>query len=105
MDINDLWDKALLREGSNAESIWWLSFCDDLKPTGSKFSGVAIVKAKGLAHAVAKTHELGINPGGEVMGAPLVDDSIPQECFNRLLSKNDLVRYGLIEGDPSQCER
>ena len=75
-----------------------LSFCDDLKPTGSKFSGVVIVKAKGLAHAVTKTLELGINPGGEVMGAPFVDDLIPKECFNRLMSKDELAMYGLIDG-------
>jgi hypothetical protein len=51
-------------------SWWWLSFCDGNKPAGSQFLGVAVVQIAdgGMIGAVRRAHQLGINPGGEVMG-------------------------------------
>ncbi len=48
------------------ERWWWLSFADE-----DGFRGVCIVRARGLVPAIARTHLLGINPGGEVQGAEL----------------------------------
>ncbi len=44
----------------------WMSFCDRDMPAGEQFLGVIITKAYGPADAMCKTHELGINPGGEI---------------------------------------
>lgn len=53
---------------------WWLSFVDPDKaaprdeqvPGGPGFLGVCIVRAQTDLLAVMRTHDLGINPGGEV---------------------------------------
>jgi hypothetical protein len=52
---------------------WWLSFADPDREPGSEFLGVVIVEARGFALAVRRTHELGINPGGEVQFEELPD--------------------------------
>lgn len=73
---------------------WWLSFVDTDKsapleeqvPGGGGFLGVCIVRSVHMEDAVIKAHELGINPGGEVAGAPAPTWLIPEEYRNRLLS-------------------
>ena len=40
---------------------WWLSFAES-----ESFRGVAVVRAVDAASALARTRELGINPGGYV---------------------------------------
>ena len=47
-------------------NIWWLSFADD-----DGFLGGCFIEAADMLDAVTKTHRLGINPGGEAMGAEL----------------------------------
>lgn len=44
----------------------WMSFSDPDMPAGERFIGVIITKAYGLTDAMFKTHELHINPGGEI---------------------------------------
>lgn len=69
----------------------WLSFA------GEKFLGVAIVPARGnklsrnaLRSAIRKTHELGINPGGEVLAVALsAAQTPPPEYLNRLLNREE----------------
>jgi hypothetical protein len=63
---------------------WWLSFADD-----DGFRGVCIVEAMDMIAAVKLTHALGINPGGEVRGAPFPDRAgPPPERFRaRILTK------------------
>lgn len=58
---------------------WWLSFCDAHLPKGTQFLGVAIVFAHDMVGAVKVAHALGINPGGQVLGAPFV--GIPPEKY------------------------
>lgn len=53
---------------------WWLSFCDPGRPQGNRFLGCAIVASTDMTHAIITAHRLGINPGGEVVGAPVPDD-------------------------------
>jgi hypothetical protein len=70
--------------------LWWLSFADPGLPEGSQFLGVVILEAAGLADAVTKSHLLGLNPGGEILGYP-VPGWIPREWQGRLLTKEEAV--------------
>lgn len=82
---------------ANDLGMWWLSFADGTKPKGFQFLGVVIVEAYGFTDAIQKSHDLGINPGGEVQGSrvdPMPDD-FPAEKLNRLLSKADLAGFGV----------
>ena len=68
---------------------YWLSFADPDKPKGAQFLGVSMVLASSFEDAICKAHELGINPGGEVMCAEL--DYAPDEKLqHRLLSAEDI---------------
>lgn len=49
---------------------WWLSFVSDLDVA----LGVCIVRGEDLIHATTRAHELGINPGGQVLGFEVPDD-------------------------------
>lgn len=70
---------------------WYLSF------SKRKFAGACIVRAYGLADAMAMSHKLGINPGGDVLGGEL-DHEPPEWATNKLLSKEDLERaFGALE--------
>lgn len=73
---------------------WWLSFSGD-----DGFRGVCIVQAGGLVEAAATAARLDCNPGGDVLGMPLDERTIPGEYLReRLLSTEDLEQYGLGEG-------
>lgn len=68
---------------------FWLSFV-----VAGTQAGVAVVDAENFLAAVVKTHQLGINPGGEVAGweAPVNDETTTM--LNKLTSRADLVRAG-----------
>jgi len=74
-------------ESAEPEDWWYLSFADDT------FREAVIVRAKGLLHAVTAANMLGINPGGEVVGAPMTGfTELPAEEFrNRLLTREDVL--------------
>lgn len=74
----------------------WLSFVDERREEGDRFLGVIITKTLGMTHAIRKTHELGINPGGEVLAFELEECSIADEHFDILLSEEDLKETGYI---------
>lgn len=84
-------DKLLTEESKQPESWWWLSFCDE-----DGFLGAILTKARGFASAIHKTHELGINPGGEAACAQLPEEAIaraPVDFFqyaDRLLSRKEI---------------
>ena len=70
-----------------SEQGMYLSFADE---TG--FLGGAFIPAADIVEAVQKAWELGINPGGEVMGmgpGPLP----PAEWVGRLLSREDIAEF------------
>lgn len=67
---------------------WWLSFA---KPEESL--GVCVVEADTFMGAVIKTHRMGINPGGEVLGTPV--EGVSDEHMNTLL-KPEIARV-LVE--------
>lgn len=80
----------------NTQKRFWLSFCDVKKPHGPhQFLGVIVVKAVDTKHALVKTWNLNINPGGEMALYEIPDDlEIKPHLFDRLLSKQDLVAEG-----------
>lgn len=49
--------------------------------------------------AVRRCHELGVNPGGQVVGWPFEGDLPPEELRERLLTKDDLIAAGLYVGN------
>lgn len=90
-------DSMLMAEAAVGEpSWWWMSFADPHRPTGQQFLGVAIVRASGEASAVTESHQLGVNPGGEIALAPIPEDHVPPPHLrNRLLSRAELEEAGL----------
>jgi hypothetical protein len=68
-------------------SLFWLSFCDDERPKGSQFLGVAIVHGIDPIDAVGAAWALGINPGGQVAVAEVVE--VPVRFRGRLLSREE----------------
>lgn len=83
----------------------WLSFADASRPRGQTFLGVCIVEVPfhpsqhaTFRTAMDKTHQLGINPGGQVqMFAMDPDAKIPDNYMNRLLDKQTLESSDLGE--------
>ena len=84
----------LEQEHEQSPALWWMSFRDPNKPKGRQFLGVAIVEAPGFMHAVQKTWELNINPGGEIVAEQV--EGVSVEYHNRLLSRADLEAAGLV---------
>ena len=68
---------------------WWLSFCDQQRPKGSQFLGVAIVHADGLMDAMQEARRRGCNPGGEVMAFPATNLVPKTQWRNRLLTHKE----------------
>ena len=78
--------------------LWWISFVDPDKsappgeqvPGGGGFLGVVIVAADTFALALAVTHALGVNPGGQatILG-PLAAGCIAPQWRNRLLTADE----------------
>jgi len=90
--------KALKDEEFNDEELWWMSFCDITRPKGKRNIGVIITKAKGMAHAIAKAHKLGINPGGEVQACQIPNELVKnKDVCDKLLSGDDLRKYDLVD--------
>jgi hypothetical protein len=84
-------DKLLKEEAQEPESWWWLSFAGE-----AGFLGAILTRARGFITAVQKTHELGINPGGEVKGVQIPDEIMTQapidhtQFADQILSKQDI---------------
>lgn len=77
----------------------WLSFAHAGDPEvpgdTDRFLGVVVVEAADFLNAVKITHNLGVNPGGEVVGYPIEEqflEAIPVEDRNRVLNKSDCDR-------------
>lgn len=70
---------------------FWLSFADGSLPKGSQFLGACIVgQASNFGGAVLLAHSLGCNPGGQVVGFPIlpeVEPKIPASYRERLLTR------------------
>lgn len=68
----------------------WLSFRD---PDINLNLGCAIVEARNMHEAVTIAHDLGINPGGEVLSTQLTEQQAISEGLelNRLYSREELM--------------
>lgn len=67
----------------------WMSFVDTETSEGGKFLGVCVVPAASAIEAIAVSHAMGCNPGGEVlMVPPFGSDLLPEgEWVGRLLTR------------------
>lgn len=75
-------------------TLFWLSFADPDRRKG--FLGAVITDAEIDILAVMKTHDLGINPSGEVAIAPIpaeMEDQFPPEFRDRLLSREEAEKF------------
>lgn len=84
---------ALAKEQGRPLKWFYLSFAEN------GFLGAAIVRAEGHASAIRRTHQLGINPGGQVLTAELpLDVTIPSGHTDKLLSLEQLrAIFGDVE--------
>lgn len=81
--------RLLLEEHNQPLRWFYLSFAED-----EKFNGAVVIKAHGIGDACMKCHQLGISPGGEVLGFPIPDDELPSSQYhNRLLGREDVVEF------------
>jgi hypothetical protein len=84
--------KARAENMLNAEACCPLRWCYMSFADESGFLGGVYVFARGILSAVAATHEMGINPGGQVMYME-PEDAPPPELINRLLSREELEKH------------
>lgn len=78
-------------EETRIESGWWyMSFTDPDLPKGTQFLGACYVDGPTLPAALTRSHDLGINPGGEVAFVEVPSDvEIPENLRLRLLSREE----------------
>lgn len=100
---------------------YYLSFCDDERPTGDQFLGGCVVRvedadaelmaievalrfpnaaedAEWIAAACRKAHELGINPGGQVLSLDITDAPMPEGFpIGVLMSRAEMERFGPVD--------
>jgi len=80
---------------------YWLSFAGD-----KRWLGAAIVEAPDFITAVHRSHVLGCNPGGEVMGQPFPDGvAPPPEYANRLLTRAECEAFDRAMGGDGALEK
>lgn len=80
--------KKMLETEANQPPRWfYLSFSEE------HFLGGVFIEAKGLAHALAETHAIGINPGGEVLSMEISREKmnlVPSSMRNRILTREEV---------------
>ena len=68
---------------------WWLSYASE-----DGFRGICIVEGEDLIGAARRARELGISPGGQVLGAAIPESevvTIPESHRNRLLTRDEAI--------------
>ena len=76
--------------------LWWLSFCDETRPEGSRFLGACMVHADGLVGAVQEAHRLGINPVGDVQAVEAEPERaamVPASYVGRLMDRAECEAF------------
>ncbi|MFA6460803.1 MAG: hypothetical protein WCV90_00920 [Candidatus Woesearchaeota archaeon] len=72
------------------QTTWYfLSFRDPVANKNLGCCNVAVIG--GLEKALRKTHDLGINPGGEVMAYPMDEAELDPD---RLYSRQEMIQLG-----------
>ena len=89
--------ERLADDRGNVEVCLWMSFYDTDRPPGQQFNGVIISRTCGLAHAIKKTWETGINPGGQIHAYTIDAEAIAPKHFDRLLTKHELIKFGYCD--------
>lgn len=78
--------------GDGIDHVFWLSFADPHRPTGTQFLGACMVMAPTFPLAVFKAHVLRINPGGEVRGTQLPPEpSFPHPSWLDVLFDRETI--------------
>ena len=75
-----------VKELENPGGWWWLSFSAE-----GQFLGVVIVYARGLLEAVRICEDCKLNPGGEVLGAAMPPEKVPEEKYRYKLLSAELL--------------
>jgi hypothetical protein len=72
------------------DPLWWMSFADPGAPEGTQFLGVVIIQAPSCPAAVTRSHQAGVNPGGEIaVAGPIPPELIGAEWRDRLLTRDE----------------
>jgi hypothetical protein len=110
---------ATSKEAEGGMKTLWCSFCDEDRPKGEQFLGVAIVEvdeddvamaaivvamrfpnaldgAEVIAAASRKAHEMGCNPGGQMLCAEVPPEMVSNLPKHALLRKAELHAAGHI---------
>lgn len=87
-------DALMEAERDSPEEWWYLSFAEP-----DHFLGGLFIQARGFVSAMQKSHEMGLNPGGEVaswgpLPAEAIARKIPENMRNRLLTKAEVEGMG-----------
>ena len=77
----------------NLAGWFWLSFADPDKPKGEQYLGVVIVQGINPRDAHMRSHELGLNPGGEMI-AMRMDHEPDEQYVNRILTEAEARELG-----------
>lgn len=86
-------------------SYWYLSFADDNR---GGFLGACVVEGFDIVSATIRAHELGINPGGQVLGLPMPHEHEDDYPHDRLLKREEItdgVRLGDVLDDGKEQGR
>jgi len=59
------------------ETYWRLSFVDPSAPAGHRWLGGTLVTGRDIVQAVKNAWRLNVNPGGDVLGSPVLADDVP----------------------------
>ena len=82
---------------------WYLSFATEAEFLGGLYVMVDEEGDEGMLSAVKRAHELGMNPGGGVMGWDISEfDPSWIPAYDRLLSKDEII--DATEVDPDDFE-
>src|SRR5262252_1696707 len=87
--FEELWGKVLTEQITEPLVWWWVSFSRSDRPVGKRCAGVVIVRARGFGMAMMHINFMGLNPGGEVYGTPMLAEfgDPPPEMLDRLLTE------------------
>lgn len=91
-ELNRSINHVLAAADDSPPTWWWLSFAD------GGFLGAVVCRGANMVAATQHAHELGINPGGQVLGYELSDElveaQVPEEQRFKLLQKPDIEAMG-----------
>ena len=95
-------DGMMAAESRNPMGWYYLSFAEP-----GRFLGGVLIQARGPTLALQATHQLGINPGGQVAtSGPIPEENvarIPESMRNRLVSKQEWTALDQQNGEEGRA--